>query len=40
MENKNTFKDDIEKAEKAVLVISSAGIFSALAVIAFAIWGI
>tara|TARA_Y100001938_G_C8084266_1_gene430967 strand:- start:379 stop:504 length:126 start_codon:yes stop_codon:yes gene_type:complete len=36
--NKKTFKDDIEAAEKNVLIVSWIGILSALGMIAYAIW--
>tara|TARA_Y100000816_G_C25647113_1_gene344218 strand:+ start:381 stop:506 length:126 start_codon:yes stop_codon:yes gene_type:complete len=39
--NKNkTFKDDIETAERNVLIFSWAGIITSLALIAYSIWGI
>ena len=34
-----TFKDDIETAERNLLIFSWVGVFSAVGVIAFAIWG-
>ena len=40
MESKNSFKDDIRKAERVTLIVSSIGIASAIAVMLFAIWGI
>ncbi len=40
MKNKSTFKDDIEKAERLVLIISWIGAASAIGVIAFSIWGV
>ena len=40
MKENNTFKDDIERAERALLIFSWGGIVSALFVIGFAIWGI
>ena len=40
MQNKNSFKDDIEKAERNILIISWLGIISALAIIGYSIWGI
>ena len=40
MKENNTFKDDIERAERALIIFSWAGIVSALLVIGFAIWGI
>ena len=39
MSNK-TFRDDIKKAERNLLIISWLGVLSALGVIAFSIWGI
>tara|TARA_B100000674_G_C37257098_1_gene652785 strand:+ start:235 stop:357 length:123 start_codon:yes stop_codon:yes gene_type:complete len=38
--DKNTFKGDIERAERLTLIISWAGIFASIGVIAFSIWGI
>ena len=35
-----TFKDDIEKAEQKLLIFSWIGVFSAIGIIAFAIWGL
>tara|TARA_B100000902_G_scaffold277461_1_gene263227 strand:- start:138 stop:263 length:126 start_codon:yes stop_codon:yes gene_type:complete len=40
MQNKNSFKDDIERAERNILIFSWLGIIASLAVIAQAIWGI
>ena len=40
MENKSSFKDDIERAERMLLVFSWFGTISALAVIGYSIWGI
>ena len=40
MKDKNTFKDDIERAEKALLMFSWLGAISALAVIAYTIWSL
>jgi len=40
MQNKNSFKDDIERAERNILIFSWLGIVASLAVIAQAIWGI
>ena len=37
MQNKNSFKDDIEAAEKNILIISWLGILSAIGII---IWSI
>ena len=38
--DKNTFKGDIERAERITLIISWIGIASSIGVIAFSIWGI
>ena len=35
-----TFKDDIERAERNILIISWIGIITAVGIIAFSIWGI
>jgi len=40
MKNKNSFKDDIERAERNILIFSWLGVLASLAVIAQAIWGI
>tara|TARA_B100000282_G_C31491878_1_gene380716 strand:- start:130 stop:306 length:177 start_codon:yes stop_codon:yes gene_type:complete len=40
MSNKRTMKDDIERAEKLLLIYSWMGIVSALCLIGYAIWGI
>ncbi len=40
MKNKNSFKDDIETAERNILIISWLGIFATMGVIACGIWGI
>ena len=40
MSNKRTMKDDIERAEKLLLIYSWTGIVSALCLIGYAIWGI
>ncbi len=40
MKNKNSFKDDIETAERILLVCSWLGTISALAIIGYSIWGI
>ena len=34
------FKDDIEKAERNLLIVSWLGVISAISIIAFSIWGI
>lgn len=39
-QNKKTFKDDIEKAERNILIVSWLGIFSAFAVIISFLMGI
>ena len=39
MDNKS-FKDDIDSAERMILVVSWIGVFSAFGMIAFALWGI
>ena len=36
----DSFKDDIEAAERMALAVSWVGVVSALVVIAYAIWGI
>ena len=38
MKDKNTFKDDIERAERAILIYSWLGIMSALLVIGYSLW--
>ena len=40
MKKNKTFKDDIETAERNVLIFSWAGVISSLAIIAYSIWGI
>ncbi len=40
MSKKSTMKDDIERAEKLLLVYSWAGVISALSLIGYSIWGI
>ena len=40
MSNKRTMKDDIERAEKLLLIYSWTGIISALSLIGYSIWGI
>ncbi len=40
MNENNTFKGDIERAERAVLIVSWVVIAAALATIGFAAWGI
>tara|TARA_R100000278_G_scaffold80892_1_gene62418 strand:- start:261 stop:377 length:117 start_codon:yes stop_codon:yes gene_type:complete len=37
MKNKNSFKDDIETAEKNILIISWLGILSAIGIIVWSI---
>jgi len=39
-QNKKTFKDDIEAAERNLLIFSWLGVISAIGVIAHAVWGI
>jgi len=36
----NTFKDDIERAEKAILMYSWLGVISALAVMGYTFWSL
>ena len=38
MKDKNTFKDDIERAERAILIYSWLGVISALLVIGYSFW--
>tara|TARA_B100000902_G_C26468752_1_gene509067 strand:- start:54 stop:182 length:129 start_codon:yes stop_codon:yes gene_type:complete len=38
--NKKSFKDDIERAERTLLVLSWLGTISALFIIGYSIWGI
>ena len=40
MSEENSFKKDIENAERAVLIISWLGILTASAIIGYSIWGI
>ena len=40
MSKKSTMKDDIERAERLLLIYSWLGIISALCVIGYSIWGI
>ena len=40
MNENNTFKGDIERAERAVLIVSWVGIVTALIIIGYSIWGI
>ena len=40
MKNNKTFKDDIEAAERKLLIFSWVGVLSALGVICYSIWGI
>ena len=37
---KKSFKDDIETAERNILIFSWLGVLSSLGIIAFSIWGI
>jgi hypothetical protein len=39
-QNNNTFKDDIERAEKALLIYSWAGVISALTIIGYSFWNL
>jgi len=38
--DKNTFENDIERAERATLMFSWLGAVSALVIIGYSIWGI
>jgi hypothetical protein len=38
--NNKTFKDEIEAAERKLLIVSWVGIVVSVALIAFSIWGI
>jgi len=38
VKDKNTFKDDIERAERAILIISWLGVVSASLVIGYCLW--
>jgi hypothetical protein len=38
VKDKNTFKDDIERAERAILIYSWLGVISALLVIGYSFW--
>ena len=40
MKKNNTFKDDIERAEKAVLAFSLLGVISALTVVGYTFWSL
>ncbi len=40
MKENNTFKDDIERAEKAILMYSWLGVISALAVMGYTFWSL
>ena len=37
--SKNCLKDEIEIAERNILIVSWVGVFSAIGVIAIALWG-
>jgi len=36
----NTLKNDIERAERALLIFSWAGVISALAIMGYSFWGL
>jgi hypothetical protein len=38
--NNNTFKNDIEKAERYILIVSWIGVVSAFALMGCAFWGL
>ena len=38
MKDRNTFKDDIDRAERAILIYSWLGIVSASLVIGYSLW--
>ena len=40
MEQNNTFKDDIQKAERIILIISWLGVVSAFAIMGYSFWGL
>lgn len=40
MKENNTFKNDIERAEKAILMYSWLGVISALAVMGYTFWSL
>ena len=40
MKKGNCLKDDIESAERVLLIVSWLGVVSALCVVGFAVWGI
>ena len=40
MKDKNTLKDDIERAERAILIYSWLGVISALAVMGYTFWSL
>tara|TARA_B100000214_G_C23821858_1_gene560026 strand:+ start:464 stop:592 length:129 start_codon:yes stop_codon:yes gene_type:complete len=39
-QNNNTFKDDIERAERALLIYSWVGVISALAIMGYSFWSL
>lgn len=39
-QNNNTFKDDIERAEKALLIYSWVGVISALTIMGYSFWSL
>ncbi len=39
-QNKEKFRDDIERAERAILVYSWAGIISAIVVMGYSFWSL
>ena len=39
MKENNTFKDDIQKAERAILIYSWLGVASAFAIMGYSFWG-
>ena len=40
MKENNTFKDDIERAERALLIYSWIGVLSALAIMGYSFWSL
>lgn len=40
MKENRTFKDDIERAERALLIYSWLGVVAAIAVIVYSIWSL
>ena len=39
-QNNNTFKDDIERAERALLIYGWVGVISALAIMGYSFWSL